>query len=278
MIISNLSNIILGTMRLAERNINLIDCVKIFDTAIDKGINTFHISSEYNSFSLVTSAFKQLAPRKINSNVVVKLASPHFDELCFSQSNLEKKIDYILQQTGLETIHIAQWMWRQNPLNDSTRIEDLEAQAEEIKLCFHNIIKKGKVLEFACFPYTTSFMKSVTSLGISKVHINYQNFWENMLVDGGLHDYSIALRPFLAGKVNGLHPEFIKQLNTIEERSIISHSLNYVLSHPQICSSVVGINTLEQLEEIISVRKSISKNIDIFDKYQSILKNNPYLI
>lgn len=275
---NNLSNIILGTMRLADRNTSLIDCVNIFDTAIDNGINTFHISTEYNSFSLVTSAIKQLAVRKTNSNLVAKLASPHFDELCFSQSNLEKKIDYILQQTGLETIHIAQWMWRQNPLIDSTRIKNLEAQAEEIKSCFHNIIKKGKVSEFACFPYTTGFMNSVSLLGISKVHINYQNFWENMLIDGGLHDYSIALRPLFAGKVNELNSEFIKQLNTIEDRSIISHSLNYVLSHPQILSAVIGISTLKQLEEIISISRCISKNLDTFDKYQSIIKNNPYLI
>ncbi|MBE1286473.1 MAG: hypothetical protein GJ671_01965 [Alteromonadaceae bacterium] len=277
MTVSSLSKITLGTMRLSDKNTSLKDCIGIFDAAIQNGVNSFHVSTEYNSFELVALAFKNLGVNADNCKLVVKLASPHFDETSFSQLNLEARIDNILDKTGLEKIQVAQWMWRQSPVDDSARIQKLLANSEEIKSCFQDISLKGKVDEFGCFPYTSDFMKSVNNLGISKVHINYQNFWENELVNGGIHNYSIALRPFFGGKVKKLHPNFIKELNVIENRSVISHSLNYVLSHPNICSAVVGINTLKQLSTIIETSDSIKKNINTFNTYQSLLENNPYL-
>lgn len=275
--INHLSSVTLGTMRLADKGLTTSTCTDLFDAALLNGINSFHISSEYNSFSLVCSSLKEMSKKVHDINLVVKLSSPHFDEDNFCHAILESKIDHVLKQTGLEQIQLAQWMWRQSPLDDAQRIPLLISQADEINTSFQNLIASGKVSEFCCFPYTADFMKSVSQLEISKIHINYLNFWENSLIDGGFHDASLVLRPFFAGKIRDIAPQFIEQLNVIEDGNAIFHSLNYVLSHPRVLSAVIGINSLEQLNDIISVSSSINKDIKVFQKYQSIIKNTLYL-
>lgn len=275
--INYLSSVTLGTMRLADKCVTSSTCVDIFEAALLNGINSFHVSSEYNSFPLVCSALKKLSKKTRDINLVVKLSSPHFDENKFCHANLESKIDDVLRHTGLEQIQLAQWMWRQYPLDDSQRIPMLVGQADEIKSSFQNLIEAGKVSEFCCFPYTADFMKSVSQLEISKIHINYLNFWENSLTNGGFHDASIVLRPFFAGKIKDIAPQFIEELNVIEDGNAIFHSLNYVLSHPRVLSAVIGINSVEQLNEIISVSSPINKDIKVFEKYQSLIENNPHL-
>lgn len=275
----NLPSITLGTMRLADKNICLYECIELFDAAILNGVNAFHLSSEYNSFELVSSSLNQIVSNKpsIDIKVIAKLASPNFDEDCFEQVNLENKIDNILQKTGLEQIELAQWMWRQAPLNDESRIPNFLSQANEIKNSFDNIISKGKVKKFGCFPYTGNFMEKVSSLKISDLHINYLNFWEDSLLEGEILSSSIALRPFFAGKIKEVNSKFIEELNTIQSGNGIFHSLNYVLSHPKICSAVLGLNSIKQLDEVINISDSISKNIEIFNQYRSIITNNKYL-
>lgn len=275
--INHLSSVTLGTMRLADKGLTSSTCVDIFDAALLNGINSFHVSSEYNSFALVCSALKKISIKARDINLVVKLSSPHFDEDRFCYESFESKIDYILKQTGVEQIQLAQWMWRQNPLDDAKRIPMLVSQADEIKSSFQHLINAGKVSEFSCFPYTPDFMKSVSELEITKIHINYLNFWENSLLDGGFHDASLVLRPFLAGKIKDIAPQFIEQLNLIKDGDAMFHSLNYVLSHPRVQSAVIGINTLKQLKDIIRVSSSIKKDIKVFQKYQSLIKNNPHL-
>lgn len=275
--INHLSSVTLGTMRLADKGLTSSICADIFDAALLNGINSFHISSEYNSFSLVCSALKKISIKEHDINLVVKLSSPNFDEDIFCHDNLESKIDNVLKQTGVEQIQLAQWMWRQNPLDDAQRIPLLVSQADEIKSSFQNLIATGKVSEFCCFPYTSDFMKSVSQLEISKIHINYLNFWESSLSDGGFHHASLVLRPFLAGKIKDIAPQFLEQLNMIENGNAMFHSLNYVLSHPRVLSAVIGINSLEQLNDIISVSSSINKDIKVFQKYQSLIENNPHL-
>lgn len=276
--IKHLSNVTLGTMRLADKGLTSTACLDIFDAALLNGVNSFHVSSEYSSFSLVCSVLKTLSKRAQDINLVVKLSSPHFNEDRFCNANFERKIDSILKETGLDQIQLAQWMWRQNPLDDAERIPMLVSQADEIKSCFQNLIASGKVSEFCCFPYTSDFMKSVSELEISKIHINYLNFWENSLSEGGFHDASFVLRPLYAGKIKDIAPQFIEQLSVIDHGNAMFHSLNYVLSHPRVVSAVVGINSLEQLNDIISVTSSINKDIKVFQKYQSLIENNPYLL
>lgn len=276
---TNLPAITFGTMRLADKNLSSYECYELFNAAILNGVNGFHLSSEYNSFELVTSSLKKIVANKspLDINVIAKLASPHFNEECFEQVNLENKIDNILQKTGLEQIELVQWMWRQAPLNDDSRISNLLSQANEIINSFDDMISKGKVKRFGCFPYTGNFMKKVSSLKISDIHINYLNFWEDNLLESQILSSSIALRPFFAGKIKEVNSEFIEELNTIQSGNGIFHSLNYVLSHPKICSAVLGLNSIKQLDQVVNISDSILKNIETFNQYRSIITNNKYL-
>lgn len=276
---TNLPAITFGTMRLADKNLSSYECYELFNAAILNGVNGFHLSSEYDSFELVTSSLKKIVANKspLDINVIAKLASPHFNEECFEQVNLENKIDNILQKTGLEQIELVQWMWRQAPLNDDSRISNLLSQANEIINSFDDMISKGKVKRFGCFPYTGNFMKKVSSLKISDIHINYLNFWEDNLLESQILSSSIALRPFFAGKIKEVNSEFIEELNTIQSGNGIFHSLNYVLSHPKICSAVLGLNSIKQLDQVVNISDSILKNIETFNQYRSIITNNKYL-
>lgn len=276
----NLPAITLGTMRLADKNLSFYECYELFNAAILNGVNGFHFSSEYDSFELVSSSLKKIVANKssLDIKVIAKLASPHFNEECFDHVNLENKIDNILQKTGLERIELAQWMWRQAPLNDDSRISNLSSQANEIINYFDDIIAKGKVKRFGCFPYTGNFMEKVSSLKISDIHINYLNFWEDSLLESEILSSSIALRPFFAGKIKEVNSKFIEELNTIQSGNGIFHSLKYVLSHPNICSAVLGLNSIKQLDEVVNISDSISKNIETFNQYRSIITNNKHLL
>ncbi|MEQ3641306.1 MAG: hypothetical protein ABNH03_16380 [Alteromonas sp.] len=140
---------------------------------------------------------------------------------------------------------------------------------------FKKIIQKGKVNEFACFPYSGEFMKESRKLGIASRQVNYLNLWEDSLLDSGISNGDIALRPFFASKHKEMTKDELEKLNTIKKGDVIFHCLNYVLSHPKVSSVVVGMNSVEQLSNILLHNKRISKNKNTFNSYRAVFSLEP---
>lgn len=268
------NRICFGTMRLADKNVSSTDCAELFDSALDSGIRSFHVSSEYSSFELVSETFSRLEhAKKTSIKVISKLASPHFSDVDFDESLLESRVDKVLVSLGIDQIDVGQWMWRVNPLDDEVRINRLKDKADEIKSAFARLQAKGKVRSWGCFPYTVDFFKASRTLGLTSTHINYLNFWENNLADTEIQPGAIAIRPFFAGKSKELSPSFLTELQAVaNSEDPVFHSLNYVLSHPNIHHAVVGINSIPNLNSITAYADKIEKDIDLHKAYRQKLE------
>lgn len=272
-----LSPICLGTMRLVDKGLIENDVCSLIRTALDKGINTHHISDEYNSFVLICESYKQLKKKEREQlQVICKISSPHFNESTFDSSIMKKHVEKYLFSLGQERLAVIQWMWRINPLDDDVRLLRMADKLENIKNCFFELKSEGKVGDVACFPYSAKFMKKVRQLGICKGQINYLNIFENNALDAGLNEYTIALRPLAAGQINKIPSELwsqhSSQLGYSRNWTSAQHALAYSLSSPQVISTVVSLNNNEHLNAAIDVVENFPQNLTL-NNYNSTLDN-----
>jgi len=146
---------------------------------------------------------------------------------------------------------------------------------------FERLREEGKVGYLACFPYTTGFARAVIDSGRFSGIIAYYNavememadFFEELRARGmGF----LCIRPFLAGlltdkrstwealpegdrmKQEEKRPWFdrtraIEKLLGDRIRSWTEFALKFVLSDPLVTSAVVGINTVEQAEQVCAL-------------------------
>jgi aryl-alcohol dehydrogenase-like predicted oxidoreductase len=270
-----LSPICLGTMRLADKGLIKNDVCSLIRSGLDKGINTHHISDEYNSFALICESYKQLKKEEREQlQVICKLSGPHFNEPTFNSLIMKKRVEKYLLSLDVERLAVIQWMWRMNPLDDDVRLLRMADKLESIKNCFFELKSEGKVGDVACFPYSAKFMKQVRQLGICKGQINYVNIFENNALDVGLNEYTIALRPLAAGQINKipseLWSEHSNQLGYSRNWTSAQHALAYSLSSPQVISAIVSLNNNEHLNAAIDVVENLPRDLTL-NNYKSIL-------
>ncbi len=236
----NLGKITLGTMRFVDKNLSIKETVKLIEESFNLGINTHHSSFEYNSYSLYANALNK-SSCKPHIKHIVKLSSPHFGESKFSAEKLEKLIDNELKHLKVDCIDVLQWLVRSEPINDNDRLSVLLHQKEAIEASLSSLKEKGKIKHVFAFPYSVNFAHEVIKLKSVDGIISYLNKSET--------DYShfansvpfIAIRPFFAGKL------FNDASNTSE--NIISDCLDYVYKHKSVKTSIISINTIQQLNQ-----------------------------
>lgn len=273
----NISHLTFGTMRLFEKGLSESECCDLFLEAIDGGITTFHVSEEYASFELVSRVFNLLPQSEKNKiRLIAKLAAPHFDEDDFDYKSLENRVDSVIGRLGVDDIEVGQWMWRQSPIDDDSRLSMLSLKSIEISESFDRLKRKGKLVEVGCFPYTAEFMNKVRELGISDIHINYLNFWETALLDGGVGNNAISLRPLGAGRIKKLDKSELNEIVQSDDISTAQHALLYSMSHPCIKSVVLGINNSIQLQDALGCLSIARSDLNLFNCYNDfVLKTLP---
>ena len=242
----SLSKITLGTMRFLDKNLSVDDVIKLIEQAHSMGINTHHSSLEYNSYDLYTNAlYKTSVNKKIKH--IVKLSSPHFEENSFSEKKLEEKIDAQLQNLNIDCIDVLQWLIRSKPINDKDRINILKNQKKEIEFTLEKLKKKGKIKSVFSFPYSVPFAKKVLELTQIDGIISYLNKEEIDYSEFANTNPFIAIRPLFAGNlVNNSSNEFIKN-------NSIKNSMLFSMNHKKVISTVVGINSINQLNTYKSI-------------------------
>lgn len=246
----NVSAITLGTMRFQDKGLSVNDSRHLLDCAKRNGITTLHTSPEYSSYNLL----KEVSPGT-DHQYIVKIAAPHFDEENFSQQSLERRVEGFLKDFNVESIDVAQWMWRMNPLNDDRRIKKTQDQLGDMQEAFQTLIATGKVKQFSCFPYTPRYMHFIREKGLMHSQTNYLNYWEDDLFEGGIAKDSIALRPLAAGRCR-------------KSRFSLSDCLSYPLSHPNIKSTVVSLHSVSDIEEVASIAGQVKKSEQLFNRYR----------
>jgi aryl-alcohol dehydrogenase-like predicted oxidoreductase len=248
-----LSPITLGTMRFLDKGLSVQDTKALLDYACDQGITSLHVSPEYSSYDLIKSACQSS-----KHQLMVKLPAPHFDEERFDKQTLFERVDSFLKDFSAQSIDVAQWMWRMNPLDDDRRIERTRECLDAIKQAFDELKAAGKVKSFSCFPYSARYMRFIQESGLMCSQTNYLNFWEDDLYDGGIAAGAIALRPLGATRFRG------------SSRSL-EDCLNYVLSHPNIESAVISMHTNAQIDEISQIASQVEKSEAVFNACREMM-------
>ncbi|AZJ35046.1 hypothetical protein D6T69_05720 [Tenacibaculum singaporense] len=233
----SLSPITLGTMRFADKKLSVIDVLRLIEEGYSIGIDTHHSSYEYSSYDLYSSAISKASCKKSIKHIV-KISSPHFEETKFSHLNLETKIDNELRKLDIDSIDVLQWLVRSKPINDKDRLHTLISQKDEILNSLYKLKKKGKIKSVFSFPYSPVFAQEVIKLPHLDGVISYLNKEEKEYENFAKTVPFIAIRPFFAGKL-------IKSSKT---QDVIKGCLSHVLKYQNVLSTVVGINSVNQLE------------------------------
>ena len=291
--IAEIHPLVLGTMRLAEKELGASQVSELLLTATAFGVNSLHVSSEYPSFALLSDAMQKMTnTQRQQFQLIAKIAGPHFDTERFSEQDLEQRIDEVLQQLGVEQLAIAQWMWRLNPLDDDLRIARMTEQAQEIRDAFSGLVSRGKVAEFGCFPYSDRFMQSAFELNLATSHINYLNPWEIPLFTGGLSHpkqdaeltsgqecelnlkdrkaSAIAMRPLGAGKISQVSAALLQQISQdigIEHASVAELCVKMAYCHPQVRALVISCSKVEQVQSLTEQLAATTKSEQTFHRY-----------
>ncbi|MDF1678177.1 MAG: aldo/keto reductase [Legionellaceae bacterium] len=265
----SLSPITFGTMRFyAHRFAGLREAVAFLEYLYDRGINTFHTSSEYETHAFFCETFLKFKQKRsdVKTKHVVKLACPHFEESDFSAARLVYLVDQQLKALNIEQIDVVQWLFRQKKNVDEVRIPKFEGCVEAVTSAFSSLVKAGKVRAFASFPYSLSFANSVSQHDVVSGFADYLNFaerqWVKPLQETRLGDFGfLAIRPLFAGKLleSNIYKETILQrldtpfnLSGVEERA-----LAYPLLHPSVASIILGFSSQQHADTAIKVGECV---------------------
>lgn len=281
MAVADISPLVLGTMRLAEKALSASQVSELLLASDALGVNGLHVSDEYPSFGLLCDALQKMtSTQRQRFQLIAKIAGPHFDAGRFCAQDLTRRIDTVLQQTGVEQLAIAQWMWRLNPLDDDIRIARMTGQAEEIRDAFCDLVRRGKVVEFGCFPYSDRFMQSAFELNLVTSHINYLNPWEIPLFTGGFaHQQqlgkhtkasAIAMRPLGAGKIGEVSAALLQSINQdvgVEHASVAELCVKLAYCHPQVRALVISCSRIGQVKALTEQLSATRKSEQEFHRY-----------
>lgn len=240
----------LGTMRLLEVERSADDWVVFLDAVHDLGITTLHSSSEYESFSLLSSLLSKMAtqekPRQFRH--IVKLAEPSFDDADFSAERLEDKIHAYCDALATPVIHDIQWMWRSELNEDPVRIEKFKSRLDSIGDAVQKLRTAGLIERFFCFPYSPAFGAIALEHDAIDGLVVYRNIQETEY--DGLIDRSHILkkpcqiiRPFNAGNVA-----------QADARPMSEH-LDFALDKPAIESAILSSNNIKHLQSLVTSLK-----------------------
>jgi len=225
--------IIYGTMRMLSVKRSLSKWIYIFDELTEKGIDSFHVSKEYKSYKIFLEVFKKSKINKVNTNIYTKCYSPNFDEKIYDEKKLNSLIDCYLKDLNIDKINM-QWMWRGNLNNERLRCKTFMQSFDILDSSFLNL-KKKKVNEIYCFPYTIEFAKLVHKIenieGLS-IYFNpnetsYKNF---------LGKKNLGIRPLCSGK--------------IPYKYDFEDLINFSLNEKKITKVMISINKIKNFKKL----------------------------
>lgn len=253
----------LGTMRFAEKGLDVPAVRALIAEAADRGVLTHHVSTEYASHAVYREALLSF-PKAFRDRLtlVAKLPFPHFKDADPRPALFAERLEACLRDMRVDRIGVVQWLFRSEPLDDALRIPRLRAVAPELAAIFAETVRTGKAGAIAAFPYTPNFWREAARLGLADGQVNYLNLLETdyvpFLDDGGF----LAIRPLAAGKLSGRGAEAPREVaEALREageaadspEALAALALNFPLWHPRVASVIVSLNSRTDLDRALSL-------------------------
>jgi aryl-alcohol dehydrogenase-like predicted oxidoreductase len=241
-----LSALALGTMRLMPPKFDAASALSLLLHLSDRGVTSFHVSHEYESYAFVCEAMAGLRRARPAAPVelIAKIAAPHFDETGFSAERLRERIEAILLTLPAERVDVVQWMVRHTPNEDAPRLAILERDRLAEAGAAERLKAEGKVGAFAVFPYSEPFRRAALAQPFVDGLVDYLNPreleagpWLDALQARG--QGFVAMRPLFAGEVS-------------RDPGSVDAALRFPLLHPATAAMVVSLSDTRQADQAIA--------------------------
>lgn len=289
------SEICYGTMRYVsktgERDDRSAAAAWALEEAVDQGINFIHSSYEYGTRWLTGDVLSR-HPKRHELHHIIKINVPEWGETSFDRAAFRRQVEEALRDLRVDRIAVIQHLHRGNlprelgycAEGEPKRLSEFDAVAEPLREEFTRLKEEGKVEYIASFPYTAGYARRALDSGIFSGLVAFYNALETEMSDffdemGKKGMGFIGIRPFAAGlltdrRVNRAalpdgdrlrDPSFDRMYDQLAElrkalggdpESWTAFSLSFALSHPAVVSTVVGINTPEQLASVLKTAEA----------------------
>jgi len=226
-------------MRMNERALDDTAWESLLRHSRELGVTTFHASSEYASHARFCAVLGRLDRR--GTQVIVKLAEPHFGDAAFDATRFDAKLDAYLRELGVDRIDVVQWMWRGDLKDEPGRLAGFVRQRDEIRAAFERARRAGKLGAVAPFPYTGAFCDATIDAGLDGIAV-YLNPVEREMVPQIARAHAagigtVAIRPLSAGKAL--------------DAASATACIRSVLAEPGVATAVVTYSSPEHLRELV---------------------------
>lgn len=248
-----LSPICLGTMRLpAEPDGASPDRLLVHAHA--SGLTSFHCSSEYASFPTFCEAWRRSGLANTGTEIIAKVAAPHFGEDRFSASAFRGKIEDYLSALGIEQLGVVQWLLRYDLKQEERRHQILAEAEAEIAATVADLKREGKIAALVAFPYTVGMADKLIGADFCDGLAVYLNPIEGEM-DGIVQECGragkqvLAIRPFAAGRLFS------------ETKLTPQDALNHVFSFPAVVTAIVSASSRRHLDELAQFASRFERHV-----------------
>jgi aryl-alcohol dehydrogenase-like predicted oxidoreductase len=305
----SVSEICYGTMRYASKSGKQDEQsrngARALEEAVDSGINFIHSSFEYGTRWLTGEVLGK-HPKRHELHHIIKVNVPDWGEATFDKQKFRRQIEDALRELNTDRIAVVQHLHRgtlERELGycaegEPKRLSEYDEVTEPLKEEFSRLREEGKVAYLASFPYTVGYAEKVVESGDFTGLVAYFNALETEMADlfpaletSGMG--FIGIRPFAGGLLTDrrVHRQelpkddrmrdtqfdrFYDQLAelgrelSLEPESWTTYAVRFAVSDPRITSTVIGINTPEQLRTAVNAVEQGPVDSEVVQKAHEI--------
>ena len=300
------SEICFGPMRFAEKepgsDPRSSAGQRALERALERGVNFIHSSYEYGTRWSLGSVLRE-HPKRHELHHIIKVPVPDFDDNGrFDAAKFRLRIEEALTDLHTDRIAVVQHLQRYKPNTDEARIADIAAVHEQLGETFARLREEGKVGYLTTFPYTPGFAEPALATGDFSGMVAYYNIIEMEMAEffpamETRNQGFFCIRPFMAGLLTDQRADRSRLVAgdrladasndaAYERLALLESSLNlqveswtafavkFALIHPLVTSLIVGLNTPEQVDQVIDAADGQYPDRDLWNKALDLFRQH----
>ena len=270
--------------------------------AIERGVNFIHSSLGYGTTWAISEVLRN-HPKRHEIHHIIKVGVPDFDDGGkFDSAKFRLLIEETIAALGAERIAVVQHLHRARPNSDELRIANIPATYEPLLEIFEQMRQEGKVEYLTSFPYSPGYAAAALKTGSFAGMVAYYNVIELEMAEyfAEMQEQGrgfFCIRPFMGGLLTDRRAirsqlpegdrmtadswdasyerlELLKSSLGIQVESWTQFAIKFALIHPIVSSLIVGLNTVEQVDEVLDAADGNYPDRRVYDRAQQIFREN----
>jgi aryl-alcohol dehydrogenase-like predicted oxidoreductase len=300
------SEICFGPMRFAEKepgsDPRSSAGQRALERALERGVNFIHSSYEYGTRWSLGSVLRE-HPKWHELHHIIKVPVPDFDDNGrFDAAKFRLRIEETLTDLHTDRIAVVQHLQRYKPNTDEARIADIAAVHEQLGETFARLREEGKVGYLTTFPYTPGFAEPALATGDFSGMVGYYNIIEMEMAEffpamETRNQGFFCIRPFMAGLLTDQRADrsrleagdrladasndaayerlaLLESSLNLQVESWTAFAVKFALIHPLVTSLIVGLNTPEQVDQVIEAANGQYPDRDLWNKSLDLFRQH----